>query len=340
MTEHKVEAQDVFFEMSKDIFDCQFQPAVYEGCGNQVLIVVLNQDLIPDYRDDRTTREVLKEMGLITGVDSVLVVTGNPQQFNLQGYHCTMEVFEPRGQDPIHPDRVGSWSTMCGNGIRALAQYWLDRLPDFESQREFSIQTRSGTRMVRHLEDGRFHVYMGVYTDHVDDLARYVDFSELDLKSEQYQGPDLLESLDLSELEIGVVNVGIGLTGDPDGRGTIDGEPHLVCWLDSRVEVTMEGIESAAQWLGERLARRSLFPYEINVSAAVHRETGEILAATYERGVYYVTRACGTGATVIGYQSGKLQVIVQMPGGNLEVKVRGLRTFLIGPARAVKEVEL
>lgn len=320
-----------------DVFDCQFQPAIYDGCGNKVLIVVLSEVSTKDYQDDRRIREKLREMGLAADVDSVLVVTGNPERLDLQGCHCTMEVFEPRGHDSAHPELAGSWSTMCGNGIRALAQYWLDRIPGFERQGMISIRTRSGKRAVRRLPDGRFRVYMGVYTDHPTDLERYVEFSHFNFKDKHYQGSRFLEQLGMMSVRLPIVDAGIGLTGDPDGSGAIDGEPHLVCWLAQRADLSIHDIERVARLLGERLTRDPRFPQEINVSAAVRQENEVVLAATYERGVYYVTRACGTGATVIGCQSGEFQTRIQMPGGDLEVEIRGLRSFLIGPASAVEE---
>ena len=78
-----------------------------------------------------------------------------------------------------------------------------------------------------------------------------------------------------------------------------------------------------------------------NITFVEKLESDSIQAVTFERGVEDYTMACGTGAVAAAmyYQSKKNScenIVVRMPGGNLNVKnaKTGQRPLLIGPVLA------
>jgi diaminopimelate epimerase len=89
--------------------------------------------------------------------------------------------------------------------------------------------------------------------------------------------------------------------------------------------------------LGPRIETDPLFPEGINVGVAEIRSPSHIVLRVWERGAG-LTRACGTGAVaaVAALQKrGKIgsQVVVSMPGGDLQVRADADgHLHLAGPA--------
>jgi len=297
---------------------------IYEGCGNRLLLVHLWKKF---QYNDIDLRDKLQEFGTNSGVDSVMVLTGQPEKLFAQRYHLTMDVFEPRGIDPENPNLPGSWSTMCGNGIRAVARYLID-----SSKLECFIKTKSGTRQIAVLPDYQFRVNMGKFTMDKKDLRKYVSSFNF-------------EFIRSKIINVSTQEIIVGLNGDYDKKGHIDGEPHLVLFLENYIS-TMSGLVELANKIGPLITNnRKEFSRCINtnfVSIKKRREDCiEVLACTFERGVDYVTQACGTGATVIGsYLLSRIEglnvVKVIMPGGVLLIS-RGENEdyFLTGPANSL-----
>lgn len=295
---------------------------LYEGCGNHLLIVHLRSNF--SYEDIKMRRK-LKQLGLDYGCDSVLVLTGDPQKFTKQGYHVTMDVFEPRGDDPSNPHLAGSWSTMCGNGIRAVSRYLVDK-----GYIKCFIRTQSGLRTATILPHNQFRVWMGQFTTRRKDMRKYVsnfDFADL-----------------LKKLKVNINNVVVGLNGDTDTSGHIDGEPHFLIFISNKVESIKE-LTYLVEEIGPLItSNRKFFPEDINTNLISFgkRESDnlKVLACTFERGIEYVTQACGTGATAIGSylltKDKHLSIVdVHMPGGRLRIE-RGNGGFLMtGPANPI-----
>ena len=296
----------------------------YEGCGNRLLIIHLQQQFNPL---DNILRKNLRDLGLRNNADSVLVITGDPLKFLKQGYHVAMYVFEPRGVDSYNPDLFGSWSTMCGNGVRAVTRYLIDR-----GKLNCLIKTGSGTRQVSILSDNQFRVCMGKFTMEKKYLKKYIrDFNFHNLIPPQYRS--------------GVKTIIAGLNGDASEDGAIDGEPHLAIFLPGKFHLNQ--LMYLAKVLGPAVtANRAVFPECINTNFVVlGKRNGRNLtvnACTFERGVTYVTKACGTGATVIGsYLLSKnpllSKVNVRMPGGMLVIEQLEDQYYMTGPANPLPE---
>lgn len=293
---------------------------LYEGCGNRLLIVHLNSDF---RKNDRRLRYKLHKLGLSKRIDSILVLTGDPNNLLNQGYHVTMDVFEPRGVDSEKHSRLGCWSTMCGNGVRAVTRYLID-----QGKLNCVIKTGSGIRTVFVSPNNQFRVCMGTFTMKKRHLKKYVhNFRFMDLIPEKYINR--------------VQTVIAGLNGDITENGDIDGEPHLVVYLNKK-NISKSALIRLANELGKVITgNRDFFPECINSSivAIFKRKKDELWvnACTFERGVEYVTQSCGTGATVIGsYLLSKntsvLKINVSMPGGILTIERLIDKYYLTGSA--------
>lgn len=284
---------------------------LYEGAGNRLLVIELS-----DYnRQDNDLRMALAQAGLEKNADSVLVLKRN---FTLE-YQAAMDVFEPRGQDPANPQLAGSWSTMCGNGVRAVTRYLLE-----EGRINCLIKTRSGILPITLLPESVYRVCMGQFTFNHKDLFNYVknfNFERL-----------LPQSLRIE-------TVFAGLNGYRNKLGKIDGEPHLVIWV--RKKLSLNQLSTWAEKIGSQITvNHNYFPQDINTNLVSPNNQGGLNACTFERGVEYVTQSCGTGATVIGSwwlkQQAKLpQIKINMPGGQLIISRQKDKFYLTGPANPI-----
>lgn len=143
---------------------------------------------------------------------------------------------------------------------------------------------------------------------------------------------------------IRVKDIVAGLNGNRE-NGNIDGEPHFVLFLNNSI-ATIDELESLCASVGQHITtNRRYFPYGINTSLVVERERVEgaqlVFACTFERGVEYVTRACGTAAALIGsyllsQQTDLHAVNVRMPGGTLIIESdEQKRYYMTGPANPI-----
>lgn len=301
---------------------------LYEACKNRFIILNVNDG--HTWEEDQNFRNILSKLGKDQRIDSILILTGNPWRFDKQGYHCTMDVYEPRSD---------SISTMCGNGIRAVCSYWIDQGYDLSYQTELLIKTKSGVRRVMALGSSIFQADMGTLSFNSRDLGDYVVTDKLSHNKGQLEGISLCKQLLKASLKgIQIKNTIIGLTGDfLDGR--VNGEPHLVFFLKQRL--SLELLKSLTSKLGKTFTTyKDIFPKEINTSV-VSENSKNIFICTYERGVYYVTNSCGTANAVTGGYllavSDKKRIKINNLGGELWVE-RDLdnRINLIGHATRFK----
>lgn len=299
---------------------------LYEGCGNKVLITTLGSF----DKNDTNLRKQLTKVGLKHNADSVMVLTGNPNRFQSQGYHVTMDVFEPRGNDAKNPQLAGSWSTMCGNGIRAVTRYLIDQ-GEINTQGKCFIKTRSGVLPIEILPDNQFRVCLGQFITNPQSLSRYI--ASFNFKT-------------LIPPDLSLWKMFAGLNGNKNGQGYIDGEPHIILLL-RQSRLNTNDLSSLAEKFGPQITTNSkYFPYDINSNfVSIENQVSDRLivnACTFERGIEYVTRACGTGATVIGSwflqrHPSLCEVLVKMPGGDLTVTHNNNKFYLQGPANPVEK---
>jgi diaminopimelate epimerase len=89
--------------------------------------------------------------------------------------------------------------------------------------------------------------------------------------------------------------------------------------------------------IGPLLETHPRFPERTNVQVARVDEPGVVTARVWERGVGE-TSASGTSAVAVAAAThGDGDVIVHFPGGDLRVRLEGIRAWLTGPAEPVTE---
>lgn len=323
---------------------------VYVGCGNMLGVVPLTEAGYPldqDFRQDSTLREYLHRWGTGINSDSVMVLIGDPTKIDQQGYHYEMHVFEPKGGS--NNGLAGGISTMCGNGVRAVAAFIQKQFPDTVEAR---IMTLSGLRTVE-IDGNLYTVNMGEFTSSANDLKKYVNNGIVKTNSEgNFIDSPIPEEI-LSDLNniIPVDKWSIGLNGDRDENGEIDGEPHVVIELPRQLISDIDQLRDLAVMVGPLVTKNiKLFPEEININFIVVNRMGkelEILNCTHERNLgddadHSVTPACGTGSTVVGgfilerYPRAR-SVLVHCTGGDLIISKSRLGQELLmkGPAEEV-----
>ncbi|MEO9176071.1 MAG: diaminopimelate epimerase [Gaiellales bacterium] len=167
---------------------------------------------------------------------------------------------------------------------------------------ELDVLTDAGPGRARVLDDGRIAVTMGTAT----------------LAGPQYAP--------------------VGEAPGPAHRFVSIGNPHMVLDVDDLATYPLETE-------GPRLEHHPWFPERTNVEAIRVLDRHRLELRVWERGVGE-TRACGSGAVasaVAAVSSGRCEspVVVQMPGGQVEVEVAGdLAVALVGTAELLYEAEL
>jgi diaminopimelate epimerase len=209
----------------------------------------------------------------------------------------------------------GSVPEMCGNGLRCVALYLVQR--GLVHQSAFSVETGAGPHHVRVTRNGRGGLV------EVSMRAASLDAAEV-LKEGRGEHLDAPFAVDGLTLHVSAVSMG---------------NPHAVLFDDV-------GERSAE--LGPRIERDPRFRAGANVGFARMRSRLALDLRVWERGVGF-TLACGTGAcaaVVAAVETGRADreqaVEVTLPGGPLQIRVgaRGERIQMTGPARWVFEGEV
>ena len=220
----------------------------------------------------------------------------------------------------FNPD--GSEAEACGNGLRCLAKYVLDKgLASAEAQ-EISIETMSGIRRVKFHYEGsktvRIQVSMGEPKFGAKDIPVAIEAGKgslLDIKPIL----DYPVTIDSRQLLLDFVSMG---------------NPHAVYFCQQPVS------DFPLDQLGPKVEQHKLFPNRVNFEVARVISRQRIEARVWERGVGE-TLACGSGACAVavaaqlhGYIDNKVNI--KLPGGVLNVEWDGVgEVFLSGPTEVV-----
>lgn len=189
----------------------------------------------------------------------------------------------------------GSLAEMCGNGVRVFARYLAEEgLASAEGI--IPLGTRAGLRSAELLADGRVRVWMGRPV--TSDAATQVHLD------------------------------GVVWPATP-----VDvGNPHAVVLLADGEDLESLDLTHAPVWTpAER------FPNGVNVEFVRACAPGEVRMRVFERGVGE-TDSCGTGTVAVASAAAHAQGqadgtwTVNVPGGQVEVELRGGEAWLTGPA--------
>lgn len=203
----------------------------------------------------------------------------------------------------------GSYSSMCGNGIRCVAKYLYDH---GVASRE-SLQIRSG--------DALYPMQLCVVGGKVAEVA--VDMGPPILDAEKI--PTLLPGTPPTEAPLEVAGERVAVTCLSMGN------PHCVVFVE-------EATDELVHQLGPQIERHAQFPQRTNVEFVVVGGRGQLQQRTWERGSGE-TLACGTGACaacVAGVLTGRTEreVTVRLLGGDLQCHWRESdnHVLMTGPA--------
>ena len=309
--------------------------SVWDACGNIIGIVELDPSVYrAEYScaHDLKLRIYLSQWGKRYGCDSIMVLSES-KRVNVHA-----EVFEPNAGTSALP---GGISTMCGNGIRAVGAFYQSRNPT--GGKHIQVSTLSGCRTVVSKGNDNFCCEMGSFYDDSTVMGKYVN---KEAKSAAF--PQLLLTIE-KILGVPVRHNSMGLSGNVNADGFIDGEPHLVLVFDSRLQKTERKILRLVTEIGTLLTKNlKVFPYEINTNVCFLKKPDsqqfELINYTFERNLgndpmRSITKSCGTGATALaGVMFKKFQlsedtrVMVHTMGGKLEVEKREECLLLTGKA--------
>ena len=193
----------------------------------------------------------------------------------------------------------GSIAEMCGNGVRVFARYLVEEGLVPPGTTEIPIGTRAGLRAAALLDDGRVRVWMG-----------------------RPRTTDAGTTVQVGEDSWAATNVDVG-------------NPHAVVLLGQGDELNRVDLSRAPSWFP-----LDAFPTGVNVEFVEQLGRGHVRMRVFERGVGE-TESCGTGTVAVasavarahGETDGRWTVDV--PGGQVEVDLRGGEAWLTGPAEIV-----
>ena len=213
----------------------------------------------------------------------------------------------------------GSEGRMCGNGIRCLVAFAMDRGMVPKDRERVHVETLSGMRWVEPVWDnGRFSaavVGMGEPILNAADVPVVAPGHETVL--------DYPLRVDGQEFRVSCVSMG---------------NPHAVAFVDGPVA------EMRLHEIGPMVENHPMFPEQVNFEIAQVVDDGRIEARVWERGSG-LTMACGTGACAVAVV-GRIQsrtgdrVAVALPGGDLTITWPGSGEVVMeGPVATVFEGE-
>jgi diaminopimelate epimerase len=226
----------------------------------------------------------------------------------------------------FNPD--GFEAEACGNGLRCLAKYIIDRglqAGKFKEaltlQNQILIETMAGIRMVKLNKIGesiKIQVGMGTPKFGAGDIPVVIESGEgnlVDIK------PMLSNSvvIDGKELRLNFVSMG---------------NPHAVYFWQKPVA------DFPLSQVGPKVEHLAIFPNRVNFEVANVVSRQQIETRVWERGAGE-TLACGTGACAVavaaqlyGYTDN--EVDIKLPGGILQAEWdKAGEVFLSGPAEVV-----
>jgi diaminopimelate epimerase len=214
----------------------------------------------------------------------------------------------------FNPD--GSEAEACGNGLRCLVKYALDKgLVDHQAA-EISVATQAGIRKARLHTKGKATII------------------QLGMGKPKFGAREIPVALKTKPAEP-IMDYPLTIEGRKLALSFVSmGNPHAVYFMQSPVA------DFPLAEIGPRVERHPIFPRRTNFEVARVLGRKQIEARVWERGVGE-TLACGSGACAIavlaklrGYTDDRVDI--KLPGGTLSVEWDGVgEVFLSGPAEIV-----
>ena len=213
----------------------------------------------------------------------------------------------------------GSEGRMCGNAIRCIARYMLERHPEICPGDTVRIETLSGIKIVTAQRDAEGKPSM-----------LRADMGAPGLS------PESIPVLTATPQDLSIEVPGFS------GRGVCVsmGSPHIVFFIDS------DPSELDIAHIGPAIESHSLFPERVNVEFVQVQPDGSLKMRVWERGSGE-TMACGTGAcatavaAMLKGRTPQRTATVHLRGGDLIIEWNpdNNRVCMTGPAALVFEGE-
>ncbi len=285
---------------------------VYSANGNIIGIKQVS-NAGTSLRGDKLREIIVEAKGL--SIDTVMFVD---QPAGDELFDISTNIFEPNA------GLEGSWSTMCGNGVRAVADYF----QNYVSQTaEIRMKTPAGILVIQAKEHG-YRVCMGkLYTWEAASVQKYVS----NFVARDWAFIHKLFGINAQQ----AAKIDLGFTSS-DAQNP-DGEPHLCIRLQDGLE--LEKIRTYARNYGQAITNNFLaFPEGMN--ANFYSISGEqINLVTHERNLgtnpdKCITQSCGTGSSVVGSinLNGRECVEVVSLGGSLLIENQEGQVYMTGGA--------
>lgn len=213
----------------------------------------------------------------------------------------------------------GSEGRMCGNAIRCIARYMLERHPEICPGDTVRIKTLSGIKIVTAQRDAEGKPSM-----------LRADMGAPGLSPESI--PVLTATPQDLSIEVpGFLGSGVCVSM---------GSPHIVFFIDS------DPSELDIAHIGPAIESHSLFPERVNVEFVQMQPDGSLKMCVWERGSGE-TMACGTGAcatavaAMLKGRTPQRTATVHLRGGDLIIEWNpdNNRVYMTGPAALVFEGE-
>jgi len=278
-----------------------------QGAGNDFTLIETNDIK----RDWSQTARVICDRHFGIGADGLLLLLPSDTA------DFRMRMFNPDGSE----------AEACGNGIRCLAKYIVEKgllsrkRGASSSQNQISVETIAGIRIVRLYKIGestKIQIGMGTPKFEASEIPVAIKQGEgdiVDIKP-MISYPVVIEG---KELLLNLVSMG---------------NPHAVCFWQHPVA------DFPLSQVGPKVEHLAIFPNRVNFEVANVVNRQRIEARVWERGAGE-TLACGTGACAIAVAAqlcGHIgsEVDIKLPGGMLQAEWdRAGEVLLSGPAEIV-----
>ena len=213
----------------------------------------------------------------------------------------------------------GSEGRMCGNAIRCIARYMLERHPEICPGDTVRIETLSGIKIVTAQRDAEGKPSM-----------LRADMGAPGLS------PESIPVLTATPQDLSIEVPGFSGCGVCVSMGS----PHIVFFIDS------DPSELDIAHIGPAIESHSLFPERVNVEFVQTQPDGSLKMRVWERGSGE-TMACGTGAcatavaAMLKGRTPQRTATVHLRGGDLIIEWNpdNNRVYMTGPAALVFEGE-
>lgn len=272
-----------------------------QGCGNDYIYLDCRTAGVPENIAALCLQ--LCPRRLAVGGDGIICIC--PPR--TPGAHAAMRMFNADGSE----------GTMCGNGIRCVAQWLAVHVPALAGVSPLEIDTASGRKTLYRMGSGIWRVNMGRYSASPADLP-CVGLGD---------GP--------------LFNIPLAAGGKVWQVSCISmGNPHCVTIVPAVNTLDLAAIGPAFEY-------HSAFPQQVNTEFIQVLDATHLNMRVWERGSGE-TWACGTGTcaavaalTALGICPLDTDVSVHLLGGTLTIRVETDRTvWMTGPAVTVFEGEV